>query len=162
MGTVTSCSIRWKRDSEPKGSMLRRCPVKKLSRQMTSLPSSSSRSIRFEPMKPAPPVTNTVFFMKILKSMKPQGAREDMPPSPPLMGCSACDAVRRTLGDLAPQHCDTRTDERQPTDEDSHDASPACCGEFLICGHEVPPRQLVGYAQAIPTRSSLPSVTCRP
>src|SRR5262249_16631319 len=37
--------------------MLSGDPVRKLSMQMTSLPSASSRSQRCEPMKPAPPVT---------------------------------------------------------------------------------------------------------
>src|SRR5690242_21728413 len=39
--------------------MFRRAPVKKLSTQMTSQPSASSRSHRCEPRKPAPPVTST-------------------------------------------------------------------------------------------------------
>ena len=37
--------------------MFSRRPVKKLSRQTTWWPSASSRSQRWEPMKPAPPVT---------------------------------------------------------------------------------------------------------
>src|SRR6185369_2667232 len=37
--------------------MFSRLPVKKLSRQSTSLPSPRSRSQRCEPMNPAPPVT---------------------------------------------------------------------------------------------------------
>src|SRR5215467_9346672 len=40
--------------------MFRLVPVKKLSRQMTSWPVSSRRSQRWEPTKPAPPVTRTV------------------------------------------------------------------------------------------------------
>src|ERR1700679_887100 len=39
--------------------MLRREPVKKLSRQRTSAPCAIKRSQRWEPIKPAPPVTNT-------------------------------------------------------------------------------------------------------
>src|SRR3546814_14191169 len=41
-------------------STFRREPVKKLSTQMTSLPSERSRSDRWEPMKPAPPVIRTL------------------------------------------------------------------------------------------------------
>ena len=39
--------------------MLARLPLKKLSRQMTSCPSRSSRSHRCDPRNPAPPVTST-------------------------------------------------------------------------------------------------------
>src|SRR6266404_51321 len=38
--------------------ILARLPLKKLSRQMTSAPSRSSRSHKWEPRNPAPPVTN--------------------------------------------------------------------------------------------------------
>ena len=39
--------------------MLSFVPVKKLSTQSTSQPSPRSRSHKWEPMKPAPPVTST-------------------------------------------------------------------------------------------------------
>src|SRR6266404_8157515 len=50
--------------------MLARLPLKKLSRQMTSAPSRSSRSHKWEPRNPAPPVTSarTLFSSKSPRS----------------------------------------------------------------------------------------------
>jgi hypothetical protein len=41
-------------------------PVEKLSRQTTEFPECKKDSTRFEPIKPAPPVTSTLLFFKIL------------------------------------------------------------------------------------------------
>jgi hypothetical protein len=40
-------------------------PVEKLSRQTTEFPEFKRDSTRFEPIKPAPPVTNTLLSFKI-------------------------------------------------------------------------------------------------
>ena len=40
-------------------------PVEKLSRQTTVFPEDKKDSTRFEPIKPAPPVTNTLLSLKI-------------------------------------------------------------------------------------------------
>jgi hypothetical protein len=40
-------------------------PVEKLSRQTTEFPELKKESTRFEPINPAPPVTNTLLSFKI-------------------------------------------------------------------------------------------------
>jgi hypothetical protein len=63
----------------------------------------------------------------------------------------------RLHGDLLPPG-DTACDKQADSENSgASDAGTARCGEFLICGHVVPPRQLVEYAWANPTRSFLPS-----
>src|SRR5918998_1124379 len=47
--------------------MFRLRPVKKLSRQITKCPSARSRSQRWEPMKPAPPVTRIRMILVVLE-----------------------------------------------------------------------------------------------
>ena len=57
IGTVTSCRISSKFFFASKCSTLDFWLVKKLSRQITSWPASTSRSHKCDPRKPAPPVT---------------------------------------------------------------------------------------------------------
>src|SRR5215203_4217719 len=59
--------------------MFSRLPVKKLSRQSTSLPSLISRSQRCEPINPAPPVTKILikspFYEKNFLAQRRKGAK---------------------------------------------------------------------------------------
>src|SRR5260370_39770839 len=62
--------MNWKWRCPDRWAILARLPLKKLSRQMTSAPSRSSRSHRWEPRNPAPPVTSarTLFSSKSPRS----------------------------------------------------------------------------------------------
>src|SRR5690606_28510948 len=58
-GSTTSCSISLKCGCDKKSAMALRRPLRKLSRQVTRLPSPNTRRHRWLPRKPAPPVTKT-------------------------------------------------------------------------------------------------------
>src|SRR5208282_5226374 len=58
IGSTTSWRMNSKLRLPSRCMMLARLPLKKLSRQMTSWPSLSRRSHRWEPRNPAPPVTS--------------------------------------------------------------------------------------------------------
>src|SRR5262245_42401879 len=60
MNSVTSCWMNLKSGLPPRWAMLSTEPVTKLSMAMTLWPRASSRSTRWEPRKPAPPVTTEV------------------------------------------------------------------------------------------------------
>ena len=70
--------------------MLRGLPVMRLSIAMTSWPSASSRSQRWEPRKPAPPVTRTLIGLRLQPRPTP-GVR-------PARGAAAPSARRRCAG----------------------------------------------------------------
>src|SRR6266852_405679 len=70
IGSTVSWRINSKLRCPARWAILARLPLKKLSRQMTSAPSRSSRSHRWEPRNPAPPVTSarTLFSSKSPRS----------------------------------------------------------------------------------------------
>jgi hypothetical protein len=59
MPLVTSVSTKWNRGLSKRPPTLRLLPVRRLSTQTTSTPSSRNRSDRCDPRKPAPPVMTT-------------------------------------------------------------------------------------------------------